>query len=158
VGIYLLLDGTTGLPRAVLDGVQLTMRRTAAASALAASFLARAEAKNLLMVGAGALAPHLIRTHCRIRSIERVVLWNRTFDKAQKLAASIQGLSIPIDATEDLEAAARSADIISCATMSRTPLIQGTWLKDGAHLDLVGAYTPDMRECDDVAVQRARLF
>jgi alanine dehydrogenase len=158
LGIYLLFDGSTGEPRAVLDGVQLTLRRTAAASALAASFLASPEAKTLLMVGAGALAPHLIRNHCKIRGIERVVVWNRNFERAQRLAASLQASPVPVVATEDLETAARGADIISCATLSQTPLIQGEWLKDGAHLDLVGSYTASMRECDDCAVRRARLF
>ncbi len=151
---YVLCDGQSGTPVAVLDGTAMTYRKTAADSALGARFLARTDARVLLMVGAGALAPYLIAAHRAVRpSIDDVVVWNRNHSRAERLARDCGGR-----AAGDLEAAVRGADIVSCATSSRRPLVQGEWLKAGAHLDLVGAYTPDMRECDDAAVLRARLF
>lgn len=154
---YMLMDGTTGAPRAIVEGVELTRRRTAAASALAASYLARRDASRLLMVGSGAMAAHLIRAHGAVRPISKVTIWNRTHDKAQDLARRVSATT-PAKAVRDLEAAVAEADIISCATMAREPLIQGRWLKNGQHLDLVGGFTPEMREADDLAVRRARLF
>jgi ornithine cyclodeaminase len=157
---YLLLDGRTGELMATLDGTMLTLRRTAAASALAASYLAREDSSRLLMVGAGALAPHLIEAHASQRPIERVEIWNHRPERAEALAATLRraGARYEIVAVGDLEAAAREADIISCATLSAEPLIRGAWLKAGAHLDLVGAFTPGMRESDDAAVTRAAIF
>ena len=157
-GTYLLLDGATGMPRAALDGARLTVWRTAAASALAARHLARADASRMVMVGAGALAPFLIRAHASQRPLHEIKLWNRRFDKAQSLAAELSGAGLPVTATEDLERAVREADLVSCATLSTTPLVQGAWLKEGSHLDLVGAFNLKMREADDEALKRARLF
>ena len=161
-GIYMLMDKDTGQPLLGIDGVELTVRRTAAASALAASFLARADASTMLMVGAGALAPHLISAHCHIRPIRRVMIWNRNADKAAALARRLNAGNAPagveIVAAGDLAQAAGQADIVSCATLSQHALIRGAWLRPGAHLDLVGAFRPDMRESDDEAVRRSRLF
>jgi ornithine cyclodeaminase len=157
-GSYLLMDGTTGEPVAVIDGLALTLWRTAAASALAASYLAREEASRLLMVGAGALAPYLIAAHASVRQITEVVVWNRSASAAETLVASLGVGSYSVCAATDLERAVRFADIVSCATLSREPLVRGAWLKPGAHLDLVGAFTPRMRESDDEAVRRARLY
>jgi len=156
-GLYLLLDGTNGMPLAVIDGVSLTLRRTAAASALAARYLARADASHLLMVGAGALAPNLIRAHAAVRPIRQVALWNRTRAHAEALAAKLAG-DFDVIVADDLEAAARAADVISCATLSKRPLIHGAWLRPGSHLDLVGGFTPEMREADDEAARRAKIF
>ena len=158
MAVYLLLDGGTGEPRAVIDGTSLTLWRTAAASALASRYLSRPDSAHHLMVGAGALAPHLVRAHARVRPIVRTTLWNHHPNKAAALAERLQGEGLDTMATEDLEASARDADIISCATLSPAPLIRGAWLKAGAHLDLVGAFTPAMRESDDEAVRRARLY
>jgi ornithine cyclodeaminase/alanine dehydrogenase-like protein (mu-crystallin family) len=157
-GSYLLLSGETGEPLAVMDGTALTARRTACASALAASYLARQDAAHLVMVGAGALAPELILAHSAVRPIRRVTLWNRTRGNAVKLAFALSLRGIEPEIADDLEAAVREADIVSCATLSATPLVRGKWLKKGAHLDLVGAYTPKMRESDDDAVKRARVY
>jgi ornithine cyclodeaminase len=161
-GVYLLFDGATGLPLAAIDGAALTLRKTAANSALAATYLAREGARFLLMVGAGALAPHLVQAHAAVRPIERVRVWNRTADRARALAAALAtedwARGLDIAATEDLEGAAREADVISCATMATAPLIRGDWLRPGTHLDLVGGFRPDMREADDEAVRRARIF
>ena len=157
-GTYLLLSGETGEPLAAIDARALTLWRTACASALAARYLAREDASHLLMVGAGALAPHLIRAHRSVRPITRVTVWNRTHGRAVQLAFGLNVSGIETEVADDLETAVREADIISCATMSDKPLIQGEWLKKGAHLDLVGGFTPKMREADDAADQaRPRL-
>lgn len=157
-GIYLLLDGATGQPQALIDGPALTARRTAAASALAADYLARKDAARMLMVGAGALSLPLVEAHRAVRPIRDVQLWARDPAKAAEKVAELKRHGIDATVTTSLEVAARAADLISCATLSRTPLIQGDWLQPGAHLDLVGAYTPEMRESDDSCVTRASLF
>ena len=157
--VYQLFDGVDGAPLATIDGTALTLRKTAADSALGARFLARQDAKSLLMVGAGALGPYLIAAHRAVRpQIERVRIWNRTAEKAHRLAESVAGDFADVAVAGDLDAEVERADVISCATASTTPLVVGARLKPGAHLDLVGAFTPDMRECDDEAVRRARLY
>jgi ornithine cyclodeaminase/alanine dehydrogenase-like protein (mu-crystallin family) len=157
--VFVLLDGETGSPRAMLDATGLTYWKTAADSALGARYLARPDSRSLLMVGAGDLAPWLVRAHLAARpSIAEVKIWNRTRARAARLAASLAAQGIPASPVEDLASAAGAADIISVATMTREPLIQGEWLKAGAHLDLVGAYEPETREADDDCIRRARLF
>lgn len=156
--VYLLVDGPTGQPRALMDGAVLTVRRTAAASALAARYLARKEASVMLMVGAGALSRPFIEAHLSQHPIKRVLLWAREAPKRAAKAKELAALGLPVEPASDLEQAVRQADIISCATLSTSPLVKGAWLKPGAHLDLVGAFTPEMRECDDEAVKRATLF
>lgn len=151
---YVLCDGDTGTPIALLDGTALTYRKTAADSALGARFLARPDAATLLLVGAGGLAPFLASAHRALRpSLKRLLVWNRDHAKAERLAHELGG-----EAVRDLPAAVREADVIACATSSREPLVRGAWLRPGAHLDLVGAFTPEMREADDDAVRRARIF
>lgn len=157
-GIYLLLDGLTGAPKALMDGKSLTVRRTAAASALAASYAARKNASVHLMVGAGALSRPLIEAHRAVRPITMSLLWARDFSKAQVAVAEMAKAGIEVEAVKDLETAVRSADIVSTGTLSREPLVKGAWLKPGAHLDLVGAFLPEMRESDDEAVRRATVF
>ena len=158
MGLYLLLDGETGTPVAMIDGPSLTRRRTAAASALAAGYLARADARRLVMVGTGALAPELIEAHGVQRRLTEVSLWGRHPEKAKRLAACLDRPDRRVHAVTDLEAAVREADIVSCATLAREPLILGAWLAPGCHLDLVGGFRPTMRETDDEAVRRARLY
>lgn len=157
-GQYLLLSGETGEPLAIMDGRVLTAWRTAAASALAARALAREDSEHLLMVGAGALAPHLVCAHAAVRPIKKVTLWNRTRARAVSTAFALATKGIEPEIVDDLQSSAGEADIISCATLSSEPLIKGAWLKKGAHLDLVGGYTPKMRETDDAAVKRSRIF
>jgi len=157
-GTYLLLDAETGAPRAVLDGAALTRRRTAAASALAATYLARADSARLLMVGTGALAPHLVSAHAAVRPIREVRVWGRNAEKATALAARLDRPGLRVTAADDLEAAARGADVLSCATLSADPLVHGDWLRPGTHVDLVGGFTPAMREADDEAIRRSRVF
>jgi ornithine cyclodeaminase len=157
-GLYVLQSGVTGEALATMDGTRLTLWRTAAASALAARHLARSDAKNLLIVGAGALAPFLARAHASQRSIETIAVWNHRPEGARRLAERLIAQGFRATAAERLEDAAREADIISCATLSPTPLIAGAWLKAGQHLDLVGAFSMRMREADDAALKRARVF
>lgn len=158
VGAYLLLSGESGVPLALLDGQALTLWRTAAASALASSYLSRPDSSKLLMVGAGALSAYLIRAHCAVRPIDHVLIWNRNRERADKLASKLGDLDAKVAVTEDLEGAVRGANIISAATMSEEPLIKGTWLSAGQHVDLVGAFKPTMREVDSHAVSKARVF
>lgn len=158
MGQYLLLDGTTGAPRALVDGAVLTRWRTGAASALAADYLARTDATRMLMVGSGTLAPYLIRAHASVRPIKEVRIWSRNAAHAETVAERLDAPNLHVTPNRDLEESTRWADLISCATLSTEPLIRGEWLAPGAHLDLVGAYRADMRETDDAAIARARLF
>jgi len=157
--VFQLFDGQSGEPLAAMDGAALTLRKTAADSALGAQLLAPESPGTLLVLGAGAMAPHLIAAHCAVRpSIESVWVWNRTSDKAERIAADMDLADVTVRASEDLQAVAREADIISCATSATEPLLKGAWLKPGCHLDLVGSFTPEMRESDDEAVRRSTLF
>ncbi|MGO4852082.1 ornithine cyclodeaminase family protein [Phaeovulum sp. W22_SRMD_FR3] len=155
---YMMFDGVTGQMRAVLDGDALTARRTAAASALAADYLARPDATELLVVGTGQLAVQVAEAHASQRAYARIRIWGRNADKARAVAATLAGRGLPAEACSDLEAACRGADVISTVTAATTPMIRGDWLKPGSHLDLIGAFKADMRESDDAAVQGARLF
>ncbi|MFN8704498.1 MAG: ornithine cyclodeaminase family protein [Rhodospirillales bacterium] len=158
MGNYLLLSARNGTPLAMIDGRMLTLKRTAAASALAAKYLSRQDSEKLLMVGTGALAPHLILAHASVRPIRELVVWGRDFKKAQTLAANFDGRRLRARAAANLAEAAAWADTISCATLSQAPLIEGAWLRPGQHIDLVGGFTPAMREADDEAVARARVY
>ena len=157
-GAYLLMSGETGEPLALMDAPRLTVWRTAAASALASRCLSRPDASRLLIVGAGALGPYLVRAHASVRPIREVSIWNRTRAGAEKLAAILAPTGLSIGVADDLETAARGADIIATATISKTPLLHGAWLSPGTHLDCVGAFRPDMRETDDEVVRRARIW
>jgi len=158
MGQYLLLDATTGAPKALIDGTALTLRRTAAASALASRFLSRRDAGHLLLVGTGALAPYLVRAHCAVRPIKRIAIWGRNPEHARALASKLDLAGVAVEAAGNLEQAAGAADIVSCATLATAPLIRGAWLRPGQHLDLVGGFTPAMRETDDDAVRRAAVY
>jgi ornithine cyclodeaminase len=157
-GVYLLLDGKTGVPQALLDGSALTKRRTAAASALAATYLARPDAERLLVVGTGALAPELVEAYTTVLPIRHVLVWGRNLDKAKRVVGRFHRPKFKIEATDNLEAAVRGAHVISCCTLSKEPLIKGDWLQPGQHLDLIGGFTPEMREADDECIRRARVF
>ena len=157
--VYVLMDGTDGRPLAVLDGTALTSWKTAADSALGAKLLAPAEPTTLTVVGAGSLARWLIRGHRSVRpSLREVLIWNRTADRAEELAAELRREQITATVVRDLEEGVRRAQIVTSCTRSHVPLIQGRWLTPGMHLDLVGGYTPETREADDEAARRARIF
>ncbi|MCW5694190.1 MAG: ornithine cyclodeaminase family protein [Pseudolabrys sp.] len=156
--LYMLFDGETGVPRATIDGEALTNRRTAAASALASSYLSRANSKVMLMVGTGHLAAHLPAAHAAVRPIEKVLVWGRRPERAAALAKKLNKEGLHAEPVSDLAAATAEADIISCATTATAPLVLGRYLRPGTHVDLVGAFTPQMRESDDEAIERARVY
>jgi ornithine cyclodeaminase len=158
LGTYLLLSAETGETVAVMDATRLTVWRTGAASALASRYLSRPDASRLAMIGAGALAPYLVRAHASVRPIREVAIWNRSRPRAEALASALAAAGMAAMVTDDLEGAVRAADIVSAATLSHEPLIRGAWLKAGTHVDCVGAYRPGMRETDDEVVRRARIF
>lgn len=156
---YVLGTTGTGSFEAVMDGTQLTLRRTAATSALASRLLSREDSRRLLVVGAGSMAGPLALAHSAVRPIADVRIWNRSPQRATQLCEALQrnhGLSASI--ANDLEEAVGWADIISCATTSTDALILGRYLHAGQHIDLVGAFTPAMRETDDQAIRRSRVF
>ncbi len=157
-GLYILMDGNTGCCKMLFDAKPLTTYRTAATSALASSYLSREDSEHLFMVGTGALSPMLIRAHCSVRPIKKVTVWGRSSKKSQAVIEQLKDLSLEFAVTDSIQAGIKQADIISCATLSKTALIQGAWLQSGQHLDLVGAYRPDMREADDECLLRSQIF
>jgi len=157
--VCVLFDGTNGRPLAVLDGTEITYWRTAADSALGARLLAPPEPHTMLVVGAGQMSRWLVRAHRSVRpSLRRVLIWNRTRKRAADVAVALRQEGIDADVAEDLNAATRSADLITTCTRSHEPLIRGVDLRPGIHLDLVGSYTPGTREADDEAARRALVF
>jgi len=158
LGTYLLLDGKSGVPLALIDGPALVLRRAAAASVLAATYLARFDSERLLVVGTGNLAPILIEAYTMVMPIREVLIWGRSFEAARKLAGRYKKGRVRIGATEDLAAAVGGAHIISCATTAAEPVIRGEWLTAGAHVDLIGSRSPERREADDAVMHRGRVF
>jgi len=156
--LFLLLDAVTGHPLALIDGESLTKRRTAAASALASGYLSRPDSSRLLVVGTGALAPQMAEAHCAVRPIARVLVWGRDPAHAEAAANHLRGRGLPAAACPDLAAGLAQADIVTCATTAREPIVPGRLVRPGTHVDLVGAFTPDMRESDDELIARARVF
>jgi len=157
--ICVLFDGSNGRPLAVLDGTEITYWRTAADSALGAKILAPLEPATLLVVGAGEMSTRLVHAHRAVRpSLRRVLVWNRTKERAARVAAQLTEEGIESHPVEDLAAATRMADVISTCTRSHEPLVLGVNLTPGVHLDLVGGYTPHTREADDAAAHRALVF
>ncbi|MGQ2905970.1 MAG: ornithine cyclodeaminase [Neoaquamicrobium sediminum] len=158
-GLVAMFDGSTGAPLLVADGAAMTARKTAGDSALGASLLAREDAEVLLVVGAGALAPHFAAAHMAARpSLKRVLVWNRTAPKAEAVAGGLRADGVDAQAVIAIDAAVEQADIITCVTMSDRTLVKGTLLKPGTHLDLVGAYMTSLRETDEAALGRGRVF
>ncbi len=157
--VYVLFDGDTGAPRAVLTGAAFTQLKTAADSALGATFLARTDVRRLAVLGAGAQAAAHVRALLAVRpSLARVTIWNRTPGRAEALAGRLRAGGIAAEATGDRAAAVRAADVVTCLTGAREPVLEGAWLAPGTHVDLVGGFTPAMRESDDAAILRARVF
>ncbi|KAJ7969870.1 delta(1)-pyrroline-2-carboxylate reductase [Quillaja saponaria] len=160
---YVLFSSTSGQTLASMDATELTLYRTSCVSGLASKYLAKIDSQVLVMVGAGAMAPHLIKAHLSARpSLRKVIIWNRTEEKARNLAEKMtesdgfQGVSF--ESNGCLEEIVGLGDIVSCATNSETPLVKGEKLKAGAHLDLVGSFKHSMKECDDEAIRRGRVF
>lgn len=156
--LYVLLDGASGHPRALIDGEALTLRRTAAASVLASDYLARGDSAVLLLIGTGAMAPHMARAHCARRPIADLLVWGRSPTRAQALAAQLRDEGLPARALAELEQGLAQADIVSCATTATEPILRGALVGRGTHVDLVGGFTPQMREADDELMVRAEIF
>jgi ornithine cyclodeaminase/alanine dehydrogenase-like protein (mu-crystallin family) len=156
--LYVLLDGATGHPKALIDGEALTLRRTAAASALASTFLSRRNSRCLLVVGTGALAPYMAAAHCAVRSFEKVLVWGRSPERAALTAGAIMRSGITAEPVATLSAGLATADVVTCATTARDAVIPGELVKAGTHVDLVGAFTRDMRESDDALVCKSAVF
>lgn len=157
-GSYMLLSGETGLPLAMMDGGMLTRFRTAAASALAASYLARENARRHLIIGAGALSPLFARAHACVRPIEESVIWNRTPDRAEAVVEELKPHGLNARIGGDLAVEVAAADIVTCVTGAAAPVLQGAWLTPGTHVDLVGAFKANMRESDDETMRRSRIY
>ncbi|WP_070786757.1 ornithine cyclodeaminase family protein [Flavobacterium crassostreae] len=157
-GVYIYMDAQKGGIKAILDAKSLTAKRTASTSALASSYLSRENASSLLMVGTGALACNLIQAHASVRPITTVYVWGRNLEKAKAVCEELKDFPFSCEAVSSIEEYSKKVDIISCATLSATPLIEGKWLQEGQHLDLVGAYKKDMREADDDAITKSSVF
>ncbi len=155
---YMLFDGATGQMKAVMDGDAITARRTAAASALAADYLARADAQELLIAGTGQLTQSFALAHSAVRKYNRISIWGRNSDSAARIARSLADQGLPAEAIFNLEVGCRRADVVSTVTAATSPIIQGAWLRPGSHLDLVGSFRDDMRESDDLALTQAQVF
>ena len=158
---YMLLDATTGIPLAQMDGDELTVRRTSSASALASTILSNPEASCLLMMGAGNLAPHMIRAHAAARNLKEIIIWSRDHEQAKKLAEKLNHeLNADVSAVDHPKEYAYEADIISSATLATDPIIKGAWLNPNKqqHIDIVGGYTYDMREADNDVLKGAAIY
>ena len=156
--VYVLMDALKGTMIAILQAKNLTAKRTAAASALASSFLSRKDSSSVLMIGTGALSANLIMAHASVRPIKTVYVWGRTLAKAQAICDELKDEDFECQAVETIEEKIAEVDIISCATLSKTPLVLGKYLKKGQHVDLVGAYRKDMRETDDETLTKASVY
>lgn len=157
-GTYIYFDAIKGTIKAILEAKSLTVKRTAAASALAASYLSRKDSNSILMIGTGALSTNLIKAYASIRPIKKVFVWGRNFEKAQAISTALKNESFSIQPIKTIEEKISEVDIVSCATLSKTPLVLGKYLKAGQHIDLVGAYKKDMREADDETITQASVF
>lgn len=158
MGQYLLMDGRSGQPLALIDGQRLTQWRTACASALAATYLAREGSSRLLVIGAGAIGGFLARAHAAVRPIREIRVWNRTPENAGKTVQTLRELGFDASVADSLDESMAWADIVSAATISTQPLVSGRNLSPGAHVDLVGGFTPAMREADDETIRRAQVY
>lgn len=156
--VYALFDPATGCPTVLLDGPELTARRTAAVSALAADYLAPRRIGSHLIVGAGAVASHLAEAYAAVREVDRTLVWARNRDQSRALVQRLVDAGHRAECADDLETAAGEADIVSCATMASEPVLRGRWLKPEVHVDLIGAYLPHMREADDEVLQGAHIW
>lgn len=155
---YLLCDGETGQHIALIDGNEITSRRTAGIAALGADFLARKDARNLLICGSGRIASLLADAFRAVRPIDKVAVWNVNEAGAARLVFDLRARGIDARVAPDLERAVGEADIVSCATLAEKPIIRGAWLKPGTHLDLIGSFTPFMREADDEVFGKGRVW
>ena len=157
-GTYIYFDALNGTIKAIIEAKSMTVKRTAAASALASSYLSRKDSKSMLMIGTGALSINLIKAHASVRPLENVYLWGRNFQKAEAIAAELKNEKFNVYPIQSIEEKISEVDVVSCATLSKTPLVLGAYLKPGQHIDLVGAYRPTMREADDDTIKKTSVF
>ena len=157
-GTYIYLDATKGGIKAILEAKSLTAKRTAAASALASSFLSREDASSLLMIGTGALSANLIKAHASVRPIKQVYVWGRSFERAVAICEELKEEPYTVQPIHKIEDKISDVAIVSSATLSKMPLVLGELLREGQHIDLVGAYKKDMREADNQTIQKASVY
>lgn len=157
-GVYIYIDAKTGVVKATLDGKALTTKRTAAASALASSFLSKAASNSLLMIGTGALSTELIKAHATVRPIKEVFVWGRHFEKAKRVCAALRELDFEVYPIKTIEERIKEVDIISTATLATEPLILNDELGENQHIDLVGSFKPNMREVDDAVMKNSLIY
>jgi len=157
-GAYIYLDATNGGIKAILEAKNLTAKRTAAASALASSFLSREDSSSLLMIGTGALSVNLIKAHASVRPIQEVYVWGRSYEKAVAICEELKEEQFTVYPIHKIEDKIAEVDIVSSATLSKNPLVLGRLLRAGQHIDLVGAYKKDMREADDETIIKASVY
>ncbi len=157
-GVYVLLSCEDGRPLAVLDGTELTLRRTAAAAALAARMLARKNSRTLAVLGTGSLSAPLAQAHASVMAFERILIWGRNPTKAQAVVAQLLERGIAAEVGHDLQATLAQADVVAAASTATTPFIRSDWVQPGTHLGLVGAFTPSMAEAEPALMPRAQLF
>jgi alanine dehydrogenase len=158
-GMYMLASAGNGEVLSLIDAQELTARRTAATSALASRFLSRASSRCLLVMGTGRLAAEVIPAHAAVRPIEHVLIWGRNRERASSLADRInETLGLHAEPADSLERAISQADIISTVTAALDPILPGRSLRPGTHIDLIGGYTPLMREADDDVIRSAEVY
>lgn len=157
-GIYVYWDAHKGSIKAILDAKALTAKRTAAASALAASYLAKKNTSSMLMIGTGALSSNLIKAHASVRPIKEVYIWGRNYENAKKIAVQLSTINLTVRAVAEYQSYLSEVDLISCATLSQKALVRGELLKPGQHIDLVGSYRKDTREADDRTIEKSNVY
>jgi len=157
-GSYFLYDAETGVPKALFDAKSLTIKRTAATSALASQYLSRKDSSTMLMIGTGNLASELIRAHASVRPIKKVYVLGRSLDKAERIRNILEKEKFEIAPVLVYKSFIKEVDIVCCATLSSKPLVFGRDLVEGQHLDLVGSYKPTTREADDDAIIRSEVY
>ncbi len=158
-GVVILYDSDNGTISAIIDGIAVTKWKTAGDSMLGARYLARPDSRNILIMGSGTLARSLVEAyHAIFPDLEDIFIWSRNSQNADQLSRDMAELGFRVQPTSDLPQAAGKADIISTATLSATPILLGQWITPGTHVDLIGAFRPDMRETDDTTLQKARIF
>lgn len=156
--VYVMISCLDGRPLAVLDGTELTLRRTAAAAALAAKRLARENSETLAVLGTGSLSVPLVQAHTDTMRFKNVLVWGRQFHKAQRVVNQLKELGIEVRAMGDLEETLALSDVVAVATTATEPFLKAAWVKPGTHISLVGAFTPQMAEAEPVLMARSQLF
>ena len=156
--VYVVTSCDDGQTLAVIDGTELTLRRTAAAAALGSQLLARPNSKKLAVLGTGALSMPLVMAHLSILDLSEITIWGRSLDNAQAIADALSNIGISANATSDLQQTLGNADIVAAATTATQPFIRSEWVKPGTHLSLMGAFTPNMAEAEPQLLPKTRLF